>query len=326
MQGGQVADEDRVSHTFHADGRRIAPDRDDDRVTDHGGLASTGKTAPEQRNALAGADAGVTMAPALAGSPRVQGHRDFVIKSLLHGLTGPVGGTTYTQVMVPMGTQKDEWVAAIASYVRNSFGNTASFITPADVARVRAATPTRTASWTVDEIQSLLPTLLLVQPTWKATASHNAAIAGGGLTLAGWTTAAPQEAGMWWQVELPSAVNLTEIQFDVPNAGRGFGIGSLGGGDGRTTNSTVGQGAGGGNRGGAPAAPPPGLFPRGYSVQVSLDGATWSAPVAQGTGAAGQSVVSFKPVQAKFVRITQTVSDPGTVAWTMLNLRLYASK
>ena len=32
------------------------------------------------------------MAPSLAGSPRVQGHRDYMIKTLLHGLTGPIDG------------------------------------------------------------------------------------------------------------------------------------------------------------------------------------------------------------------------------------------
>src|SRR5690606_5341318 len=39
---------------------------------------------------LAGGAPGATMAPALAGSPRVQAHRDYVIKTLLHGLTGPI--------------------------------------------------------------------------------------------------------------------------------------------------------------------------------------------------------------------------------------------
>ena len=130
---------------------------------------------------------------------------------------------------------------------------------------------------------------------------------------------------MWLQVELPAPVSLAELQFDTPAAGRGFGIGSLGGGDGRAVNSTAPQ-AGGGGRGAAPAAPPPGLFPRGYRVQVSLDGTKWSAPVAEGPGSAGQTVISFKPVQAKFVRITTTIADPASVAWTMLNLRLFVAK
>ena len=80
------------------------------------------------------------MAPPLAGSPRVQGHRDYIIKVLLKGMTGPLDGKTYRDVMVPM-DRTDEWVAGVASYVRTSFGNTGGLVTPADVARVRAETP-----------------------------------------------------------------------------------------------------------------------------------------------------------------------------------------
>jgi len=275
---------------------------------------------------LAGAGPGVTMAPPLAGSPRVQGHRDYVIKTLLHGLTGPVNGITYTQVMVPMGVNKDEWIAAVGSFVRNSFGNSASFITPGDVARVRAATASRKASWTVEEIESALPVMLPARPDWKATASHNSEIASGALTLAGWTTAASQSAGMWVQVELPAAVNLAEMQFDSPAGGRGFGIGSLGGGDGRATNATAPGAGGGGGRGAANAAPPPGLHPVGYRVQVSMDGTRWSTPVAEGPGTPGHTIISFKPVQAKFVRITETMTDANVPAWTMMNLRLYEAR
>ena len=58
------------------------------------------------------------MAPPLAGSPRVNGHRDYIVKAVLHGLTGPVDDKTYTDVMMPMGVNNDEWVASVASYVR----------------------------------------------------------------------------------------------------------------------------------------------------------------------------------------------------------------
>ena len=37
-----------------------------------------------------------------------------------------------------------------------------------------------------------------------------------------------------------------------------------------------------------------------------MDGSTWSAPVAQGRGTGANTVATFKPVQARFVRITQT--------------------
>ena len=73
---------------------------------------------------------------------------DYVVKALLHGLTGPIDGATYTEVMIPMGQNNDEWIAAIASYIRNSFGNRASLVSPADVARVRAATAARKTPWT----------------------------------------------------------------------------------------------------------------------------------------------------------------------------------
>ena len=67
---------------------------------------------------------GSTMAPSLTGSARMNGHRDYVIKTLLHGLTGPIDGRTYSEVMVPMGGNRDQWIADVASFIRNSFGNT----------------------------------------------------------------------------------------------------------------------------------------------------------------------------------------------------------
>ena len=47
-------------------------------------------------------------------------------------------------------------------------------------------------------------------------------------------------------------------------------------------------------------------YPRGYSVQVSTDGSTWSQPVAQGKGDGPHTTITFAPTRAKFVRITQT--------------------
>ena len=158
------------------------------------------------------------MAPPIAGSPRVNGHRDYVVKAVLHGLTGPVDNKTYTDVMMPMGVNNDEWVAAISSFVRRSFGNTGGFITPADVARVRAATADRKAMWTLPELIASLPSALYTDG-WKATASHNAAAAGDALTLTTWNAGAPQQAGMWFQIELPKPEMVAEIQFESPAPG-----------------------------------------------------------------------------------------------------------
>jgi hypothetical protein len=99
---------------------------------------------------------------------------------------------------------------------------------------------------------------------------------------------------MWLQVELPSAVTLTEIQF---------------------TSSTIGGGRGG--------PPPVSTHPRGYRIQVSLDGGTWSAPVAEGEGTPGLMTITFAPVSARFVRIIQTASVPDATPWSMRLLRLY---
>jgi hypothetical protein len=59
-------------------------------------------------------------------------------------------------------------------------------------------------------------------------------------------------------------------------------------------------------------------------VQVSLDGVSWK-PVAAGQGAAGTMAIAFAPVQAKFVRITQTATADGAPPWAMQNLKLLQS-
>jgi mono/diheme cytochrome c family protein len=311
---------------------------------------------------MQGAEPGKMLAPPIAGSTRVQGHRDYVIKVLLSGLSGPVGDRTYpSEVMVPMGSNKDEWIAAISSYVRSSFGNAGGMVTVADVARVRAATKDRSKPWTVAELEATLPRLLEPQPTWKFSASHNVASAAAAVSLRPWNAGAPQAAGMWFQVELPQPVNLAEIQFDSPGAGRGGG----GGGRGRGAADAAGRGGAGAPAPGAaaptaaaPAAPPaagataqpapaaaPGAppaagqaaappafggftppaagYPRGYRVQVSMDGTNWGQSVAEGTGVGSRTVIAFKPVRARYVRITQTASEADSPAWSISNLRLF---
>jgi mono/diheme cytochrome c family protein len=178
-----------------------------------------------------------TMGPPLAGSPRVAGHRDYVVNVLLHGLTGSIDGRTYTDVMVPMGSNSDDWIAAVASYVRTTFDN-AGLVTVADVARVRAASAARASPWTSDELVSTLP-VPLVTDGWKLSASQNTATASDALALTSWMSGVPQQAAMWLQVELPAPARVTEIQFE-----------SIG-----------------------PAA----SFPRRYGVEVSADGSSWRA-------------------------------------------------
>jgi mono/diheme cytochrome c family protein/glucose/arabinose dehydrogenase len=243
-----------------------------------------------------------TMAPPLAGSPRVLGHRDYIVSAVLHGITGPVDGKTYTDVMVPMGSQDDEWIASVASFVRMSFGNNAGFVAPADVARVRASNAGRQTSWTTAELTAILPAAL-VTDGWKVTASHNSAAAIGGLRLTGWSAGEPQRAGMWFQIELPASAPITEIQFQSPSSG--------------------GSGAAVTPQGG-PTTTPEGLgYPRAFKVEVSEDGSTWRQ-VAAGRGSGAATVVTFQPASARFVRIVLTEGDGNNPAWTIQDLRVFA--
>ena len=276
------------------------------------------------------------MAPPLAGSARVQGHRDFVIKTLLQGMTGPLDGKTYAAgVMVPMASNTDEWIAAVSSYVRNSFGNAGPLVTPADVARVRAATTARKNPWTLDELSATLPSPLTALPTWKATASHNAPAAVGGLNYAGWTSGTPQEAGMWFQVELPEPTSVTEIEFiSAPPPGGGGRAGRGGRGAAAPGTPATAAPAPGASASAVVAEPPPAPaaapmtavptpgFPREYKIEVSLDGTTWKR-AATGTGTGRTTIATFAPVQAKFLRITQTATTENAPPWSIQRLRVY---
>jgi mono/diheme cytochrome c family protein len=247
--------------------------------------------------------------PPLAGSSRVRGPSDYVVKVLLHGLTGPLDGTTYPDAMIPMGMQSDEWIAAIGSYVRNSFGNRSAFIQPADVARLRAATASRKTPWTSTELIASVPRPALPE-SWKLTASHNAQTASDATTLRPWSSGHPQSAGMWLQIELPQPAVVAGVQFESP-AGLVDTTPAVPGAPTRT--------GGGGARGGGPAPQP--AFPRGYEVVLSTDGTTWSNPVAQGQGKGVINEIAFAPTRAKFVRIRQTGAAENA-PWTVRRLRV----
>ena len=250
------------------------------------------------------------------------GHRDYVIKALLHGLTGPVNGVTYTEVMIPMGENPDEWVASVGSYVRNAFGNHASMITASDVARVRAAAGARKTSWTVAEIEASLPKMLTVDQGWKVTASDNTATASDALSIRPWTSGKAQAAGMWLQVELPQASTISGIEFESAPAV----VEAEPAAAGAPTRTAIGGGRGAPGAPGAPPAPPPGVgFPRAFDVQLSMDGTTWGPAVVKGTGTGTSTSATFEPTRAKFVRITQTASPTDAPPWSVLRLRLFES-
>lgn len=98
------------------------------------------------------------MFPPLAASDWVTAKKPSrLIRMVLHGITGPISVNgkpfaTPAPLMPPQATLSDEQIANVLTYIRNSFGNTASAVEPAEVKAVRDAEASRTAPWTEAEL------------------------------------------------------------------------------------------------------------------------------------------------------------------------------
>ena len=95
--------------------------------------------------------------PPIAGTQWVVGSEERLIKLVLKGLSGPieVNGKKYPgQVpMTPYGDLlNDEQVAAVLTYVRNSFGNNAPAVLPGKVKEVRAAIKNKVGFYSPEEL------------------------------------------------------------------------------------------------------------------------------------------------------------------------------
>jgi mono/diheme cytochrome c family protein len=232
---------------------------------------------------------GQLMAPSLVASSRVKAHPDYVIKVLLRGLTGDIEGTHYAGVMMaPMGQNTDLWIASVASFIRANFENESSLIKPEDVARVRKETAEQKSAYTYEALWASIPKTLAPTSAWTITASNtgevrkgSTASPRGAFTFEGWTTGTTQKEGMWYQIELPKPATISELQFTSPPISRGW-------------------------REGSP--PPIQTCPKGYVVETSNDGQTWTNVYA-GEGTSASNTIRFTPTEAKFLRITLTKSE-----------------
>jgi mono/diheme cytochrome c family protein/lysophospholipase L1-like esterase len=98
--------------------------------------------------------------PPLVGSPWVTGSEERLIKIALHGIHGriEVNGKVYDpEKGVPPMTAfgsilNDDEVAAVLTYVRNSWGNQAAPVNPKTVKQVREATKDRSIFWKPEEL------------------------------------------------------------------------------------------------------------------------------------------------------------------------------
>lgn len=95
--------------------------------------------------------------PPIENSPWVSGDPERLIKLTLYGLMGPleINGKKYDG-QVPMtpfgGMLKDEEIADVLTFVRNSFGNRGDAVTPAQVKAVRDSQPGRLMLYTTEEL------------------------------------------------------------------------------------------------------------------------------------------------------------------------------
>jgi mono/diheme cytochrome c family protein len=80
------------------------------------------------------------MNPPLAKTVYVLGDKKRLIGIVLNGMDEPleIDGETYSNVMAPHDFLKDQEIADVLTYVRNSFGNKASAITAEEVKSARA--------------------------------------------------------------------------------------------------------------------------------------------------------------------------------------------
>jgi mono/diheme cytochrome c family protein len=93
--------------------------------------------------------------PPLAGSEWVTGDEARLVKIILHGVTGEidVAGEMYAGMMPPWGGGlNDAEVAAVATYVRSTWGNKAPAVTAATVKRLRDQYASRKTPWTAQEL------------------------------------------------------------------------------------------------------------------------------------------------------------------------------
>jgi mono/diheme cytochrome c family protein/glucose/arabinose dehydrogenase len=91
------------------------------------------------------------LAPSLIGSTLALAAPGIPARVLLNGKEGPIG------LMPPVGSVlSDDQIAAVLTYIRREWGQTATAVDPAEVKTLRAQTATRTRPWTHDELMAMV--------------------------------------------------------------------------------------------------------------------------------------------------------------------------
>ncbi len=234
---------------------------------------------------------GDIMAPAFSASPRINGHPEYAVKVLLHGLTGAIEGREYESLMIAMNSNTDEYIASVISYIRNDFGNHSGFISPEYVSSIRKATMNQNEPYTYPQLIDEVPHRMTYSDQWKVSASSTS-LRGVGSTrdpayafsYKGWRTDEPQTENSWFQIQFPEPVVPAEIRFESGDK----------------------------------------EYPVSFTISTSTDGQKWKI-VNQSRGNGGLNALSIEVQEsASFVKIqTNEKSDNH---WGMKNLTIFARK
>jgi mono/diheme cytochrome c family protein len=108
--------------------------------------------------------------PPLDGSARVTGREEVLAALLLHGLEGQItaGGEVYDGIMPGWSHLGDEQIAAVMTYIRTSWSNTAPAVAPELVAAVRGSTEGRRSAFQAAELEAFAAELRPPEETASA--------------------------------------------------------------------------------------------------------------------------------------------------------------
>ena len=242
----------------------------------------------ENGKGTAVAGTGMTLGAPLVRSHRVVGKKNIPIRIMLKGMIGELDGRKFPGPMLPLESYDDEWIASVLTYVRKSWGNNGSLVTPAEVAAVRAATKGRKEMWKSSEILAMAPVANTQMKKWKFTASHHPEECKSAIDndiKSRWSSGTTQKPGMWFAFDMGNEMELTSIVLDSSQSAFDY--------------------------------------PREYSVETSKDGEQWSKPVVKGKGENAILEIVLPPTKTRHVRISQHGHSSGK-HWSIHQLEVYA--
>lgn len=229
------------------------------------------------------------LAPPLAGSPRVVGSPEALVRIVLHGIVGEIDGKNYPGAMVAQKANDDLWLAQVLTYIRNSFGNIAATITPEDVAKIRKAAGEREQPYTMSDLALFLAIPKDASKNWVLSASENSKEVGraiDGDPKTRWSTNKAREVGQWFQIDLSKPYEVSRLSFDTTGSKNDF--------------------------------------PKKFELLTSDDGVTWSKPIYTGDGKTVTTIDLPPKTVKRYFRVVQKTAQGGF--WSIHELNVYGAE